>query len=69
VTTDDARQVYAFRRTLGKEDVLVVFNRGSKPATFTHTLLAGNTYKNAFTRVPAKQVTVPAMDVLVLSNR
>jgi cyclomaltodextrinase len=66
VATDDARQLYAFRRTQGKEDVLVVFNRGSKPANFTHTVLMGRKYQDAFTRVAVPKVTVPAMDVVVL---
>jgi cyclomaltodextrinase len=69
VATDDARQLYAFRRTLGQEDVLVVINRGPRPATFTHALLAGNGYKNVFTHQAARQVTVPALDVVVLSKR
>jgi glycosidase len=66
VATDDARQVYAFRRTLGTEDVLVVFNRGAKPATFTNALLTAKPYKNVFTQKSANQVLVPAMDVVVL---
>lgn len=66
VTTDDARQVYAFRRTLGKEDVLVVLNRGGQPAAFTHPVLATRKYREAFTRTATAQVTVPAYGVLVL---
>ncbi|MCC3151614.1 glycoside hydrolase family 13 protein [Hymenobacter sp. BT770] len=69
VATDDARQLYAFRRTLGKEDVLVVLNRGSKPAAFSHTLLAGHQYQDAFTRAAATKVTVPAMGVVVLRTK
>ncbi|ALW87157.1 alpha-amylase [Hymenobacter sedentarius] len=69
VATDDARQLYAFRRTLGKEDVLVVLNRGSKPAAFTHALLAGHQYQDAFTRAAATKVTVPAMGVVVLRTK
>ncbi|UOQ71555.1 glycoside hydrolase family 13 protein [Hymenobacter cellulosilyticus] len=66
VATDDARQVYAFRRTLGQDDVLVVFNRGSQPASFTHASLTARQYRDAFTRKAATTVTVPAMDVVVL---
>jgi glycosidase len=69
VATDNARQLYAFRRTLGKEDVLVVLNRGSKPAAFSHTLLAGHQYQDAFTRAAATKVTVPAMGVVVLRTK
>ena len=70
MATDDARQLYVFRRTLGKEEVLVVLNRGSQPATFRHALLAGHKYqdkyKDAFTQAKTTAVTVPAMDVVVL---
>lgn len=69
VATDDVRQLYAFRRTYGKEDVLAVFNRGPKPAAFTHAVLAGRKYKEAFTRAPATKITVPAMSVVVLSTK
>jgi cyclomaltodextrinase len=68
VAADDARQLYAFSRKYGNEEVLVVINRGSKPAAFSHALLAGGKFKNAFTRAAARQVQVPAMDVMVLSN-
>jgi cyclomaltodextrinase len=68
VATDDARQLYAFSRKYGKEEVLVVFNRSSKLALFTHAVLAGNTFKNVFTHATAKQVQLAAMDVVVLRN-
>ena len=66
LATDDARKVYAFRRTLGKEDVVVVINRGSKPAAFSHATLTSRKYRDALTGAPVKQVLVPAMDVMVL---
>jgi hypothetical protein len=45
----------------------VVFNRGSQPATFTHTVLASRKYQDAFTQAPApRQPSVPAHGVLVL---
>ncbi|RZK61048.1 MAG: DUF3459 domain-containing protein [Hymenobacter sp.] len=67
IATDDARQLYAFRRTLGKEDVLVVLNRGRQPATFTHAVLASRKYQDAFTQAAApRQLAVPAGGVLVL---
>ncbi|QIL78277.1 MULTISPECIES: glycoside hydrolase family 13 protein [Hymenobacter] len=69
VATDDARQLYAFRRTLGKEDVLVVFNRGPRPAAFTHAVLTEHTYQDAFTRQRVTRLTVPAMDVVVLRTK
>ncbi|WP_303311912.1 glycoside hydrolase family 13 protein [Hymenobacter sp. BT730] len=69
LATDDAQKLYAFRRQQGSDDVLVIFNRGSQPATFTHEVLTRNKYRNALTKKKVKQVTVPAMDVLVLSKK
>lgn len=66
VATDDARQLYAFRRTLGKEDVLVVLNRGRQPATFTNAVLASRKYRDAFTQKALAHVLVPAHDLVVL---
>ncbi|MBF9239652.1 alpha-glucosidase C-terminal domain-containing protein [Hymenobacter sp. BT683] len=66
VATDDARQLYAFRRTLGNDDVLVVFNRGPQPVAVDPALLAGHRYRDAFTRAAATRATVRAMDVVVL---
>ena len=69
VAIDDARKLYAFRRTLGKEDVLVVLNRGSQPAMFAHPVLATRKYRDAFTQVAAAKVTVPARDIVVLRTQ
>jgi hypothetical protein len=66
VATVDARQLYAFRRTLGREDVLVVLNRGSQPAAFTNPVLASRPYRDAFTQAPITKMTVPAHNVVVL---
>jgi cyclomaltodextrinase len=66
VTTDDARQLYAFRRTLGKEDVLVVINRGSQPVPFINRVLTSRKYQDAFTQAVATKITVPAHDLVVL---
>jgi cyclomaltodextrinase len=67
--TDHARQLYAFRRTLDKEDVLLVLNRGSQPAIFSHAVLASRKYRDAFTQAATTKVTVPARDVVVLRAR
>jgi cyclomaltodextrinase len=64
--TDHARQLYAFRRPLNKEDVLLVLNRGSQPATLSHAVLASRKYRDAFTQAATTKVTVPARDVVVL---
>ncbi|TGE28731.1 glycoside hydrolase family 13 protein [Hymenobacter metallicola] len=69
VATDDARRLYAFRRTLGKEDVLVIVNRGSQPAPFTHAQLTARKYHDAFTGKAVAQVSVPALGVVVLSAK
>jgi cyclomaltodextrinase len=45
--TDHARQLYAFRRPLNKEDVLLVLNRGSQPATLSHAVLASRKYRDS----------------------
>jgi cyclomaltodextrinase len=66
VATDDARQLYAFRRTLGKEDILVIINRGSQPAPFTNPVLASRNYQDAFTQAAITKVTVPAHNLVVL---
>lgn len=66
VATDDAHRLYAFRRTLGREDVLVVLNRGSQPVMFTHPVLASRQYRDAFTSAAVPKLTVAAYDVVVL---
>ena len=66
---NDADQLYVFSRKYEKEEVIVLINRGNKAATFSHALLQTGTYKDVFSKLAAKQVTVNAMDVVVLSNR
>lgn len=69
LVTDDAQQLYAFSRRLGKEEVVVVINRGDKPVAFTHPALAGQRFRDAFSHSPVKRPTIPPMDVLVLRNQ
>jgi glycosidase len=69
LATDDASELYAFSRTYGNEEVIVLINRGNQPMKFTPALLQRGKYKDAFTLLPVKQVTVNAMDVVVLSNK
>ena len=69
LAVDDANQMYAFSRNLGKEEVLVILNRGAKPMTFTHALLKKNAYKDAFTNAQVKGVKVNGMDVVVLVKK
>jgi len=69
LTTDDAQKLYAFSRKYGDEEIIVIINRGNKPASFANALLKKNTFKNVFTHLPVNQVKVNGMDVVVLSNR
>ncbi|MCW3074960.1 MAG: alpha-amylase [Flaviaesturariibacter sp.] len=66
---DDTGQWFAFSRKYGKEETIVVVNRGSKPVNFTHPKLSGGTFKNVFSKKAAKRVTVAPMDLVVLSNK
>jgi cyclomaltodextrinase len=66
---DDANKVYAFSRKYGKEEVIVVFNRGDRKATVPVQRLQQGGFKNIFTKATAKQAVVDAMDVQVFVNR
>jgi cyclomaltodextrinase len=66
---DDANKVYAFSRKYGKEEVIVVFNRGDHKATVPVQRLQQGGFKNIFTKATAKQAVVDAMDVQVFVNR
>ena len=69
LTIDDVSKLYAFSRKYGNEEVIVIINRGNKPVKFSNALLKTGKYKDVFSLLPAKQVTVNAMDVAVLSNK
>jgi len=67
---DDEKKLYAFTRKLGKEEVIVIINRSNKPLSFTNPELKKQQYKNLITQAAAgKQITVNAMDIVVLGNR
>jgi cyclomaltodextrinase / maltogenic alpha-amylase / neopullulanase len=66
---DDADQLYVFSRKYEKEEVIVIINRGNKAVKFSHALLQTGKYKDVFSKLVTKQVTVNTMDVVVLSNR
>ena len=66
---DDTNKLYAFSRKYNDEEVIVIVNRGSKPATFSNTLVKTGKFKDVFSGTMAKKVTVNAMDIIVLSNR
>jgi cyclomaltodextrinase len=69
VAIDEEHKVYAFSRKLGKEEVLVIINRGSAPATFGHVSLQNGKLRDVFTNKAAREVTVAPMDLVVLANR
>ncbi len=70
LVTDDERKLYAFRRKLGNEEVIVIVNRNSSPSSFTHTALKAGKFINALTgKSVLSTITVKAMDVAVLSSK
>ncbi|MBC7851570.1 MAG: alpha-glucosidase C-terminal domain-containing protein [Chitinophagaceae bacterium] len=69
IAIDDAQKLYAFSRKLGDEEVIVIINRGQKPATFSNPILKTHAFKNVFTRTNVKQINVSPMDVVVLINK
>ena len=66
LVTNDAEQVYAFSRKLGKEEVVVVINRGDKPVNFENAALKKGNFKDAFSGHKVNRVAVGAMNVVVL---
>ncbi|MCW3113227.1 MAG: alpha-amylase [Segetibacter sp.] len=69
LATDDANKLYAFSRKYGNEEIIIVVNRSNKTASFTHDLLKTNKFKNVWTRLPVKEISVKAMDVAVVINK
>ena len=68
IIINDTEQVYAFSRKLGKEEVIVIVNRGHKPFEIKDLKFKKGKYKEAFSQKPLRQPEVNAMDVLVLTN-
>lgn len=68
IIINDTEQVYAFSRKMGKEEVIVIVNRGNKPFEIKDPKLTKGKYKDAFTMESIRQPVVDAMDVLVLTN-
>lgn len=70
LVTDDEKKLYVFSRKLGKEEVIVIINRSDKPLLFKHPELKRQQYKNLMTKLSVvNQITVNAMDVVVLANK
>ena len=69
LTTDDSKKLYAFSRSLGKEQVIVIVNRGTQSVSFNHPLLKNNKFKDVFTKKPAKEIIVGPMSIAVFSNQ
>src|SRR5215203_7004003 len=68
LTADDAQKLYAFSRKYGNEEVIVIVNRGSKAASFTHAVLKAHSYRDVFTKAAVREVHVKPMEIVVLSN-
>ena len=68
IETNDAEKTYAFRRKLGKEEVILVINRSDKAVLFANPILKKGNFKEVFTKKGMKKVTLQPMDVVVLSN-
>ena len=67
---DETKKLYAFSRKHGKEEIIVIINRGKAPLEFAGTDKKIHAYKNVFTHRPVTgPVSVNAMDLIVLSNR
>ncbi|MES2645227.1 MAG: glycoside hydrolase family 13 protein [Bacteroidota bacterium] len=66
---DDAKQLYAFSRKYDKEEVIVIVNRSQKPVLFNHSTMKNGVFKDVFTKSSAKQLRIPPMEIVVLSNR
>ncbi len=69
IEKDDAKKVYVFSRKLNNEEVIVCINRSDKPVKFTNQKLKSNSFKDDFTNVKMKTVTIKPMDLVVLSNK
>jgi len=69
IAKDDAKKLYAFSRKYKNEEVIVLINRSDKPVSFTNERLKSNKYKEVFTRKAMKEVSIPPMNLVVLSNK
>ncbi|RYY96882.1 MAG: alpha-amylase [Chitinophagaceae bacterium] len=69
LATDDSRKLYAFSRTLGSEEVIVVINRGNTDAQFSHPKLQGGAFREAFSGAARRNASVPAMGIVVLARK
>jgi len=66
--TDDTKKLYAFSRKYGKEEIIVIINRGEKSVSFAPAFLQTAKYKDVNSKKILKQVTVKPMDLVILSN-
>jgi cyclomaltodextrinase / maltogenic alpha-amylase / neopullulanase len=69
LAADDERKLYAFNRKYGKEEIIVVVNRGSSAAKFFHDKLRSKKFRDVFTKRVNDRVNIMPMSVVVLSNR
>jgi cyclomaltodextrinase / maltogenic alpha-amylase / neopullulanase len=66
---DDSKKLYAFSRKYNNEEVIVIVNRSQESIPFNHAVLKDGAFKNVFTKALAKQLQVPPMEIVVVSNR
>ncbi|TCZ74075.1 glycoside hydrolase family 13 protein [Flaviaesturariibacter aridisoli] len=69
LSANDTDRAYAFSRVLGKEEVIVVINRGSRALEFAHGRLKKRTFRDAFTGKSVRNVQVAPMGIAVLVAR
>jgi cyclomaltodextrinase len=69
LAAEDDHKLYAFSRIYGKEEVIVVINRGSDPVKFFHDSLTKNKFRDVFTKRTVSRVDIMPMSVVVLSNK
>lgn len=68
LVTDDTLKLYAFSRKFGKEEVIVIINRGNQPAVLAPAFLKNANYKDVNTKKLVQSVTIEPMDLVVLTN-
>ncbi|RYZ18766.1 MAG: alpha-amylase, partial [Chitinophagaceae bacterium] len=69
LSANDTDRAYAFSRVLGKEEVIVVINRGNRALEFAHGRLKKRTFRDAFTGKSVRNVQVAPMGIAVLVAR
>ena len=69
LTTNDAKNLYAFSRKLNDEEVIVIINRGSETIHYAHEKLDKLKFADVFTKKKTKSLTLGPMSIAVLVNK